>query len=263
MNHRPNTFADARSLSAEGLEQLRRQAVAAVESGVPQQHVARMLGISRKAVGAWVRAYHATGEDALRPRKRGRRPGEQLALTVAQQEWVFKTVVGSPPDEVGLPCLLWSRRAITELVDRQFGVALSPATIGHYLARWGLVTEPNLLARLRQQRVPSVSGQGFPPAVNDPARGEVLWLVWRQPVSWLDSGNLDTLLAVTNRGALLFLVSVRPFELVSLRAFHERLREQLRREVRLVVCGWPVERFALLGAWLASERSVVVRAEDH
>ena len=61
--------------------------VASVESGVSQSHAAHMFGVSRKTVGTWVRAYQVKGEEALRPRRRGRRTGEQLALSAAQQAW--------------------------------------------------------------------------------------------------------------------------------------------------------------------------------
>lgn len=254
--------ADARSLHPDALERLRRQAVAAVESGVPQLHVARMLGISRKAVGSWVRAYQAGGEETFRPRKRGRRPGEQLALSAGQQAWVLKTVTGSPPDEVGLPHRLWTRRAIAELVSGQFGVTLSSPTIGHYLARWGLVTEPNLLAGLRRSRLSQLPGGRLPATRRGPVRGEVLWFAWRDGVSRTDSEDRHVLLAVTNRGVLLFLADRSPFDLAMLADFHRRLREQLRRPVRVVVCDWPVERFPLLAAWLGSEPEVVVRTAD-
>lgn len=72
---------DARSLSAEALEALRRRAVAAVKAGVTRAEVARLFGVSRKTVGAWVAAYQKDGDDAFRPKRRGRRPGEQFALS--------------------------------------------------------------------------------------------------------------------------------------------------------------------------------------
>src|SRR5207248_6829084 len=109
---------DARSLSAEALETLRRRAVAAVEAGESQSEVARLFGVSRKTVGAWVLAYQKEGDDALRPKTRGRRPGEQLALSPAQQAWTVKTIVSGPPDRAGMPHLLWTRQAIAELVNR-------------------------------------------------------------------------------------------------------------------------------------------------
>ncbi|MFC4004575.1 helix-turn-helix domain-containing protein [Prauserella oleivorans] len=248
---------DARALPAEALERLRRRAVAAVESGIPQLHVARMFGVSRKTVGTWVRAYRDHGEQALRPRRRGRKPGEQLALSPSQQAWTVKTVVGSPPDEVGLPYQLWSRRALADLVSREFGITLSTATVGQYLSRWGLVTDVNLLARMRESSVPTAPRSPAQDAGR--IRSDVVWTGWTCPRSPVEADRLNTLLAVTSRGVLLFLVSPRPFGTEQLGDFRERLRMQLSRDVRLVICSWPLEQFELLSRWLDDRPDVVVR----
>src|SRR2546421_3729750 len=146
---------DARSLSAEALEALRRRAVAAVEAGVTRAEVARLFGVSRKTVGAWVAAYQASGDEAFVPKRRGRRPGEQLALSPKQQTYLVQTIVDGTPDQHGLPHRLWTRLAIVELVKRKFGIQVSPTTVSQYLVRWGLIEEPRLLELMRG-RVTSV-----------------------------------------------------------------------------------------------------------
>src|SRR4051794_31358506 len=129
----------ARSLPPDALEQLRRRAVAAVESGSSQTRVASMFGVSRKAVGTWVRAYRSGGEPTLRPRPRGRRAGERLALSAAQQSQVLDILAAGPPDAAGLPWLLWTRKAVAELISREFGAELAGTTIDKYLLRWELI----------------------------------------------------------------------------------------------------------------------------
>lgn len=128
---------DARKLSVDGLEDLRRCAVAAVESGVPRTEVARRYGVSRQTVGAWVRAYRLEGSDALRPRRRGRRPGDQLALSSARQLWMLRTMTTTTPDKVGLRDVLWTWQSLAALAHREFGVVLGTTTIRNYLTRWG------------------------------------------------------------------------------------------------------------------------------
>jgi transposase len=220
--------AGARSLPADALERIRRQAVAAVESGVPQSRVAQLFGVSRKSVGNWVRVYHARGEAALRPRRRGRRAGQRLALSATQQAWVVSTVSAGLPDEVGLPSLLWTRKALVELIRRQYGVPLSAATVDRYLGRWELLGQP---------RQPG-----------DCAPGTFL-VAWTHPRSPTGPGRLNALVAVNNRGVLLFLAGERPFTATHLTEFHRRLRVQLGRDVRLLVDAWPAAHSALLGQW--------------
>jgi transposase len=235
------TRAGARSLSADALERLRRQAVAAVESGVSQSHAARQFGVARKTVGNWVRAYQADGEVAFRPRRRGRRAGEQLALSPAHQAWIVKTFASSPPDEVGLPSLLWTRGALAELIRRQFGISLSGGTIDQYLGRWELFDRAGPLAHPHK------------------CRSETLLVDWVQPLSLAGAERVNALVAVTSRGMLFFLASEQPFTANELTRFRQRLRVQLANDVDLLVCGWPSAHREALTRWQRDDPEVVVR----
>ncbi|MGP4014609.1 helix-turn-helix domain-containing protein [Saccharopolyspora sp. 5N708] len=247
MDQHPSVIkAGARSLPVEALERLRRQVVAAVESGVSQSHVARTFGVSRKTVGTWVRAYQEKGEQAFRPRRRGRRRGERLALSTAQQEWVVETAAASSPDELGLPHLLWTRRAVADLIRARFAITLSPATIDHYLSRWELLAKSDQLAPGQDESRRGLVGR------------EVLWMAWTCPRPLVGPDRLHALVAVTNRGVLFFRLSDRPFDGEQLADFRKRLRVQLASEVTVVVRMWPTEQSQLLGHWRTVEQGVVV-----
>lgn len=236
---------DARRLPEAALEDLRRRAVAAVETGVSRTEVARMLGVSRKTVGNWVTSYRDTGEDAFRPRPRGRRPGEQLALSAAQQEATLKAIVGGGPEEVGLPYRVWARPAIAEFVNREFRIMLSVKTVSGYLIRWGLLPGPNVLELLRGP---------------DPVRhraAEVVWLAWTQqanPAAAVpdDLTGLNVLLAACNRGTLHFGVRREPFDSASVAGFLHRLADQVGHPLDVVVCRWPARHTAVVRSWPAS-----------
>jgi transposase len=232
--------AGARSLSAEALERLRRQAVAAVESGVSQSHAARLFGVSRKTVGNWVRAYQADGELAFRPRRRGRRAGEQLALSPAHQAWVVKTFASGPPDEAGLPSLLWTRGVLGELIRRQFGISLSGGTIDQYLGRWELFTRTGPLARAHE------------------CEPETLLVAWVRPRSPAGAERLNAVVAVNSRGVLFFLASGQPFTSSQLTQFRQRLRVQLASDVRLLVCTWPSAERETLTRWQSDYPDIAI-----
>ena len=70
---------DARKLSPATQEQIRRKAVAAVEKGMTRVKVAEVFGVTRHSVDRWVKAYRASGPDALKVRKRGPK-GERAKL---------------------------------------------------------------------------------------------------------------------------------------------------------------------------------------
>ncbi|KAA9155645.1 helix-turn-helix domain-containing protein [Amycolatopsis acidicola] len=260
---------DARSLSAEALEALRRRAVAAVEAGVTRAEVARLFGVSRKTVGAWVSAYQREGDDAFRPKRRGRRPGEQLALSPEQQAQTVRTIVDGTPDEHGLPHRLWTRQAIVELVNREFGVLISAATVSQYLVRWGLIEEPRLLELMRGRVTAVVPRQRSSAAGNEwLSDADVLWMAWtrprqpvgarRGPVSGRQNlmtgfrdyfGDVNVLLAVSNRGVVYFQARRGPFDPAQTTAFVERLLTQLARNLNVIVCAWPAAQSDLPNAW--------------
>lgn len=113
--------------------------MAAVGSGMSQQEAARVFGISRRAVGVWVRAHRTYGPAALDSQRRGRGPGEQFALSRNRQGDLLAQISRHAPDELGLAAPVWSRRVLADFITKRFGTPLSSTTVGHYLSRWGLV----------------------------------------------------------------------------------------------------------------------------
>jgi transposase len=107
---------DARRLSLDAQEDLRRRAVAAVKAGHSQADVATVLGVSPTSVWRWVDAVRRNGSSGLKAGKRGRRPGEQKALDPEQEARVRRAVLGKFPDQVALPGLVWTRPQVRQLV---------------------------------------------------------------------------------------------------------------------------------------------------
>lgn len=263
------TGSDARGLSAEALEELRRRAVAAVEAGGTRASVARLLGVSRKTVGAWVSSYERLGDEAFRPKRRGRRPGEQYALSPAQQAWTVRTIVDGPPDRHGLSHRLWNRHAIAELINREFGVLISTTTVSQYLTRWGLIEESRLLDLMRgrvtdvapRQRTP-VSGTEW---LSD---AETVWVAWTRPHQPPDTGrgavvsgqnlmsgfrdyygDVNVLLAMSARGTVFFHAQRGPFDADQADEFLQHLMVQFGRGLNVVVCAWPRDHYPTLRVW--------------
>jgi transposase len=264
------TTQDARSLSAEALEVLRRRAVAAVESGVSRSEVAKLFGVSRKAVGAWVLAYRQGGDDAFTPKTRGRRPGEQLALTPMQQAWTVKSIIAGTPDRHDLDYPLWTRQAVADLVMREYDIVLSPGTIAHYLIRWGLIDEPRLVEMTRRrvatvvprQRETTDTPQSWLPDA------EALWIAWSRPhtppnlsggpippgqnlLSGFHNyyGDVNLLLAMSGRGVVYFQAGLGPFDAEQAADFLGRLRARLGRRLNVIVCRWPAQHHDILRWW--------------
>jgi hypothetical protein len=151
-------------------------------------------------------------------------------------------MVRDPPDRLGLPYLLWSRRAVAELIHHELGIILSSATVGRYLLRWGIDAQPRSGSAGLRSATPQAAGT---PAEHV----RVSWVAVVPPAR----DPVHVLLAGTASDVLLFLARDRPFDLASLADLHARLRLQLGRDVRTVVGSWPPEHADLRHA-LTTER---------
>lgn len=119
----------------QGMEQLRIRAVRQIRDGVSVSEVARALGVSRVAVYSWVRAYDDGGFEALRSRKaRGSKP----KLAIEQMRRLRTLVVGADPRQLRFEFALWTREMVAELIEREFGVTMSPSAVGRMLRRVGM-----------------------------------------------------------------------------------------------------------------------------
>jgi len=158
---------DARSLPAIAQEDLRFKAVKAAVGGKKQVEVANIFGVTRQAVGKWVRAYREGGLKALKAAKQGRPKGGSLLPWQAAQ--VAKTVIDRHPDQLKLPFYLWTREAVGQMIEAKFGIRLSVWTVGRYLARWNFTPQkpirkafeknPEAVRQWLEQRYPSIRKQ--------------------------------------------------------------------------------------------------------
>jgi transposase len=89
---------DFRKLAPATQAELRRIAVAMVRAGKTRIEAAATVGVNRRFVGQWVQAAEQRGEAALAGRRRGRRPGEQKALSAGQEEGLRYLIARGCPD---------------------------------------------------------------------------------------------------------------------------------------------------------------------
>ena len=142
---------DARSLSPQAQQALQRRAVAAVVKwGQSQKQVAQELGVTPTAVNLWVQRYRAQGEAALAARQQGR--PRHPSLSYEQAAETTRLMREHAPDQLGLPYALWTREAVGQLIQQQWGIRLSQTTVGRYLRAWGL--SPQKPAKRAREQCP-------------------------------------------------------------------------------------------------------------
>jgi transposase len=131
------TLPDARQLSDEVLEALRLRALHACELGFSEGDVAAMLGVARETVSRWWSAYQAEGLAGLPGERTGRPLGSGRTLTDQQASHIRQLIDAKSPEQLGIAAPLWSRRAVRDLIKKEYGIEMPVRTVGEYLKRWG------------------------------------------------------------------------------------------------------------------------------
>src|ERR687896_1259044 len=105
---------DARSISPQGQEALRKRAVRAVLNGMKQTAAACTFSVARGTVARWMHQYRQGGEAALERRPQGRPPAPRLQGE--QQTAVMTLIERYCPDQLGL----WNREMLGALIKKRF-----------------------------------------------------------------------------------------------------------------------------------------------
>src|ERR1043165_94962 len=162
---------DFRTLAPATQAELRRVAVAMVRAGKTRVEAAAPVGVDRRFVGQWVKVAAQGGEAVLAGRPRGRRPGEQKALSAAQEEGLRYLIARGGPDQFGRSLALWTRQAVRALIARESGVWLTLPVVGRYLRAWGFTAQrPARRATERQDKAVRAWLESTYPAIARKAR---------------------------------------------------------------------------------------------
>jgi transposase len=268
------TDEDTRSLPAAAQAALRTRAVRAVLAGMTQAQAARVFGVHHNAVNRWIKRYREGGWAGLSERRRGRRPGEQAALSEPQQREVIALVRAATPDQLGLAGFLWTRGAVAELIAHRYGLLLARTTVGAYLRGWGFSPQKPQHRALEQN--PAAVRRWLEeayPAIRTRAKREGGVVLWLDEMgirsdaaagrSWAPVGQtpvikrtgkrfrVNMISAVSNAGMLRFRLFTGSFSGPVFIDFLGRLlRDCDGRKVHLIVDGHPVYRSKAVGAWV-------------
>jgi transposase len=265
---------DFRSLSPSAQAELRRVAVNMVRSGKSRIEVADAVGVNRRFVGAWVRAFKLSGEAALVGGKRGRRPGEQKALSPRQEAMIRRLIVERCPDQLKLPFALWTREAVGQLIGRRTGIGLSLSAISSYLAAWGFTAQkPIRRATERSEVAVRRWLERDYPAIVRRAKKEKAEIHWGDETGISNQANYGRSFApqgetpviprpaarftqsmissVTNKGTVRFMIYDGALNTAIFLKFLRRLIKDADRKLFVIVDNLRVHRAKVVTAWVA------------
>lgn len=119
----------------------RKKAIALIKKGVKKGDVATLFGVNKNTVSNWWKNYETSGNSGYKSKKKGVKSEDKKLLSIAQEKAIQLMIIDKMPDQLKLDYGLWTRKAVKELVEREFGVILAINTMGDYLRKWGFTPQ--------------------------------------------------------------------------------------------------------------------------
>jgi transposase len=273
------TLADARQLSDEVLEALRFRALHGCELGFTESDVADLLGLSRETVCRWWSAYTAGGLAAL-PQERTGRPAGSGRLSDEQARHLQPLLDAHSPEDLGIASPLWSRRAVRDLIKKEFGIELAVRTVGDYLERWGYTAKkPGRHSKNQDPAEVRAWLEETYPAIEKRARAEGADIYWcdetgrqadQQPgYGYAKKGKPATMTvpdshirvsqisAISNEGSVRFMTYTKTMTAALFIVFLGKLIAGARRKLFLIVDRLKAHDAAAVDEWVAEHQDQI------
>jgi transposase len=264
---------DARELPDVVLECLRWRAVHACEQGYLEVEVADILGVSREAVSRWWSAYCQGGIEAVPGERTGRPVGSGRLLSEEQAAHLQHLIDEHSPHDCGIASPLWTRRAVRDLIDKEYGIVLPLRTVGAYLRRWGYSPKkPRLKARHQDPEEVREWLENIYPAIVEAAEredGEIQWCdekgvgandypgrgyakLGQTPELTVASKpcHMNQIATISNEGKVRFMTYKATMTATLFVEFLRRLIQGASRKIFLIVDRLPAHEANLVEAWL-------------
>ncbi len=272
---------DARFQTLEQLHERRKQVVRLHRKGIKVMQIVAMTGLSYPTVRAAINLYEAGGWAAIRPALRGRNRGDGRVLGQAQEEAIQRMIIDNRPEQLKMDFSLWSRAAVGQLIEQEFGIRLQVRSIGKYLARWGF-TPQKPIKRAYERSPAAVQAwlEGQYPAIERRAKREGAEIHWgdetalvntdvrgrsyapagRTPVAMVIGSTrqkLSMIATVTNQGKTRWMIIDEAFDAERLIEFLQALIKDAGKKVFLILDNLRVHHSKRVKAWVAEHKEQI------
>ena len=132
---------DARYQTLAQLHERRKQVVRLHNKGHKVMQIVEMTGLTYPTVRSAIDLFVQGGWPAIRPTPRGRAKGEGRLLTREQEQQIQRAIIDQRPEQLKMEFCLWSRAAVMQLIEQEYGIKLPVRTVGKYLKRWGFTPQ--------------------------------------------------------------------------------------------------------------------------
>jgi len=269
---------DLRTASRETKEAIRERAIRLLQQGKTQKEVGLLLCVNKNSVNTWYKNFKEFGFKGLKEKPQGHKKGIGRLLSAEQEKQVQKAIIDKMPDQLKLPFALWTRRAIVELIKREFGVTIAIRTMGNYLLRWGF-TPQKPKKRAYEQNPKAVKKWLVEeyPAIKKQAKKEKAEIHWGDETgvknecqygrSYAPKGktptrtkmakrlSLNMISTVTNQGKVRFMTYKGTMNSAMLIKFLNRLTKGEKKKIYLILDNLKVHHSNLVKQWVEKNTS--------
>ncbi len=269
---------DYRSLPETERFAMRKMAISLIKSGKKKKDVAQLLGVRPTSISEWVKKHKVNGIAGLKSKKRGVKSEDRKLLSDEQEKKVQKMIIDIMPDQLKLDYALWTRKAVKELIEREFGIVLAITTMGDYLRKWGFSPQkPKKRAYEQSSKAVKEWLEVDYPSITARAKKEGAEILWgdetgiknncnygrsyspkgRTPVKKSMSKRFSTnmISTVTNRGQVQFMIYSGSMNSDRLIEFMEQLIKASSTKVFLILDNLRVHHSKLVKEWLEVEKN--------
>jgi len=253
---------DGRKLDHKTREAIRIRAVQMVEAGESPEVVVKALGFSRARIYEWLARYREGGIEALRFKGI---PGKQPQLSGADLQKLARIITDKNPRQLQFEFALWTRAMVRKLILDEFGVDLSESQVGRLLHQLGMSPQKPLHRAWQRdpERVQRWLDEEFP-AIQKLAKKEKAQIFfgdeagvrsdYHRGTTWAPKGktpvvettgarfSVNMLSAIASQGQMRFMTVQGTVTAGKFVQFLERLLDNQKRPVFLIVDGHPVHR---------------------
>ena len=263
------------------LHERRKQVVRLHRKGYGVMRIVELCGLSYPAVRATIDRYEKGGMAAIKPAARGKPVGQGRALTEEQEHAIRKVICDKRPEQLKMEFALWTRAAVMQLIEREYGIKLSVRGVGNYLSRWGF-TPQKPIKKAYEQRPEAVQAwldEQYPEIdrrakaegaeihwgdetalVNTDVRGRCYAPAGKTPVAYTVGGTrhkLSMIATVTNQGKTRWMIIDEAFNADRLIEFLEALIKDASKKVFLILDNLRVHHSKPVKEWVAQRQDKI------
>lgn len=271
---------DLRSCAVAEKIAVRKRAIRMIKQGINKKEVAFQLGINKNTVTNWYKSYELLGAKSYHYQNRGTKPGGRKFLSDEQEKEIQVMIIDKMPGQLKLSYGLWTRKAVRDLIKREYGIKLGITTTGDYLRSWGF--SPQKPKKLAYEQCPKKVQKWLDeeyPAIKKKAKKENAEIHWADETGVKNNCNhgrsyspqgrtpikkkmskrlsLNMISSITNQGKVQFMVYSDTMNTDKFISFIKQLIKSSSKKIYMIVDNLRVHHAKVLKEWLEKNKEKI------